>query len=43
MTPAKTGWPMPALMQDDCRELFRWFANRLGSRRLVREAIEEWK
>lgn len=43
MSLIKTGWPMPALMQDDCRALFRWFANRLGSRRLVREAAKELK
>lgn len=37
--PLKTGWPMPALMQDDHRGLFRWFASRAGSRRLVRLAF----
>lgn len=37
--PPKTGWPPPALMQDDHRGLFRWFASRLGSRRLVRESV----
>lgn len=38
--PKTTGWPAPALCQDECRPLFRWFAERLGSRRLVREAGE---
>jgi hypothetical protein len=33
----KTGWPAPELAQDDNRKLFRWFADRLDSRRLVRE------
>jgi hypothetical protein len=37
--PPKTGWPAPALMQDDDRKLFRWFAGRVGSRRLVRESV----
>lgn len=40
---AKTGWPPPALLQDDDRKLFRWFANRLGSRRLAAEAAERIK
>ncbi len=34
----KTGWPMPELMQDDCRPLFRWFASKPDSRHLVRIA-----
>lgn len=34
----KTGWPMPELMQDDCRALFRWFASKPDSRHLVRIA-----
>lgn len=33
-----TGWP-PGLLQDDCRKLFRWFADRVDSRRAVREAL----
>jgi hypothetical protein len=33
----KTGWPAPELAQDDNRKLFRWFADRLDSRRRVRE------
>jgi hypothetical protein len=37
-TPPKTGWPPPALMQDDDRALFRWFASRLDARQRVREA-----
>lgn len=37
----KTGAPPPELAQDDCRGLFRWFAERLGARRLVREALGE--
>lgn len=36
--PLKTGWPAPALMQDDDRKLFRWFASRLDARQRVREA-----
>lgn len=36
--PLKTGWPAPALAQDDHRPLFKWFASRLDARRLVREA-----
>ena len=36
----KTGWPAPALMQDDCRALFRWFASKPDARRLVREAAQ---
>lgn len=36
----KTGWPAPELMQDDCRPLFRWFADRMDSRRMVRLALE---
>lgn len=36
----KTGWPAPALMQDDDRKLFRWFASKPDARRRVREACE---
>jgi hypothetical protein len=36
---ARTGWP-PGLLQYDSRELSRWFAGRLGARRLVREFAE---
>lgn len=36
----KTGWPPPALAQDDCRPLFRWFASKPDARRLVRENCE---
>lgn len=32
----KTGWPPPALAQDDHRKLFAWFASKLDARRLVR-------
>lgn len=39
----KTGWPTPELMQDDCRELFRWFASKPDSRRLVRDSAERIK
>ncbi len=35
-----TGWPAPELAQDDCRPLFRWFANKADSRRQVREAFK---
>lgn len=34
----RTGWPAPALAQDDERQLFRWFASRLDTRRRVRES-----
>lgn len=37
----KTGWSPPPLAQDDHYPLFRWFANRPGARRLVREAARE--
>ena len=40
---AKTGWPAPALCQDDDRKLFRWFASRLDARRLVRHAVAKIK
>ncbi len=33
----KTGWP-PGLLQDDCRGLSRWFANRLGARQQLSPA-----
>jgi hypothetical protein len=32
-----TGWP-PGMLQDDCRKLARWLANRIDSRRHAREA-----
>lgn len=35
----RTGWA-PGLLQDDCRELSRWFAGKLDARRLVRESGE---
>ena len=35
-----TGWP-PGLLQDDSRELARWFASRLDARRVVRKVCEE--
>lgn len=35
----KTGWPPPALMQDDHRKLFQWFASKPGARLLVRMAL----
>lgn len=34
----KTGWPIPALIQDDSRPLFSWFAQKLDARPLVRAA-----
>jgi len=37
-TPPKTGWPQPALAQDDLRGLFRWFASKPDARRRVRES-----
>jgi hypothetical protein len=39
----KTGWPVPALMQDGHRGLFRWFASKPDARRLVRESAERIK
>jgi hypothetical protein len=33
-----TGWPAPPLMQDESRDLFRWFASKPDARRLVRQA-----
>lgn len=38
----KTG-AVPVLAQDDCRGLFRWFAERLGSRREVRRPLVKEK
>jgi hypothetical protein len=35
-----TGWPTPPLLQEDSRELFKWFANRINSRQQVRETME---
>ena len=35
-----TGWP-PGLMQDDSRELSRWFASRIDARRCVRVRVKE--
>lgn len=37
--PRKTGWPEPALAQDDHRGLFRWFASKPDARMRVREAL----
>lgn len=39
MREQKTGWPAPALMQDDSRPLFRWFASKPDARVLVRESV----
>lgn len=36
--PSRTGWPAPALAQDDHRKLFAWFASRPDARLRVREA-----
>jgi hypothetical protein len=38
--PLRTGWPAPALAQDDHRPLFRWFASKPDARRLVRDAFD---
>lgn len=35
--PPKIGWP-PGMLQDDCRKLSIWLANRVDSRRHAREA-----
>ena len=47
--PARTGWPA-GLMQDDSRELSKWFAGRLGARHqvdmvcveIIRRTEESW-
>lgn len=39
LEPGKTGWP-PGLLQDDSRELSRWFASQPGARRVVRESLQ---
>ena len=39
--PQTTGWPAPALAQDDCRALFQWFADRANSRQQVRDQTSE--
>jgi hypothetical protein len=39
--PLKTGWPAPALCQDDDRKLFRWFASKPDARLRVREAFPQ--
>jgi AAA+ superfamily predicted ATPase len=36
----RTGWP-PGLLQDDSRELSRWFASRIDARRCVRGNLRE--
>lgn len=36
----RTGWP-PGLMQDDSRELSRWFASCLDARRVARQVAAE--
>ena len=36
----RTGWP-PGLMQDDSRELSRWFASRIDARRCGRVRVME--
>ena len=35
----KTGWPPPPLMQDDSRELSKWFASRPNARAEARAAV----
>lgn len=35
----KTGWPPPPLMQDDCRELSRWFASRVDAMWVLRTQV----
>lgn len=37
----KTGWPPGPLAQDDCRELSRWFSEKLDARRCVRKAAAD--
>lgn len=36
----KTGWPQE-LLQDDSKELSRWFASRIDARRCVRDRVKE--
>jgi hypothetical protein len=36
----KTGWP-PGLLQDDCKGLSKWLANKPDAKRRVREALAE--
>lgn len=36
----KTGWP-PGLLQDDSKELSRWFASRIDARWVVRRVCAE--
>lgn len=38
----KTGWP-PYLLQDDCRKLFRWFADRIDARHTLRNVLKAVK
>lgn len=38
----KTGWP-PHLLQDDCRKLFRWFADRIDARWVLRSIFKKEK
>lgn len=35
-----TGWPAPALAQDDSRGLFRWLASKPDSRVCVRASLD---
>ena len=37
-----TGWP-PGLLQDDCRELSRWFASRVDARWVFRRHLTSSK
>ena len=36
----KTGWP-PGLLQDDCKGLSKWLANKPDAKRRVREALDK--
>ena len=36
----RAGWP-PGMLQDDSRELSRWFSERPGARRLADEAAQD--
>lgn len=38
----RTGWP-PGLLQDDSKELSRWFANRPDARYQLRRVLAEIK
>lgn len=36
----RTGWP-PSLLQDDSKELSKWFASRIDARYVIRKVFNE--